>query len=206
MNKDQQFKSALEEIMASLEQDLRTLEERASIGESLLAAEDEASLLYQLLERHKALAEKWGQTMPPFPPRSVEIRPTPSCMANHLTLFVPSHSPVLKIKWNENDKYFNVDFRAKGDIPFDVRQVLTQKIPLVIAEESRCTCGHRLKLGEYEVTVKQKEYVLVAEYYCEDCKAKRHIEEARLTSRIKKFFGRLRKIQVSPKGVVLETK
>ena len=107
------------------------------------------------------------------------------------------------IKWIEAEKAFDIDFSfpIKSEAG---KEMLLANLPTRIAEESQCSCGEKLSLGNHDIQVNDQLVRLKGYFYCSSCLNRNWFRRFFLRKGLKKFLGSISKVKVGPEGVEIE--
>lgn len=126
------------------------------------------------------------------------------CSADHYRDVIDWHKSALEIRWNSTARFFSVEFKGSGRIPVGLSNLLSKRIPLKIAQTSRCECGSVLELGDYSVAFEDSDFRFKADYFCPTCKARAIAEQKGLKKVLETWFSGLKKIEIKATGVGFE--
>jgi len=129
----------------------------------------------------------------------------------HESSFCPKCGMVMfsdhySIDWNDNAKQFVVSAK----FPFcrgcgaPGRNLTVSQLPLVIAQESRCSCGGVMALSSYSLKRVKDDLEFEGRYVCPKCSGKKQSQFSGLKSGLLEIWRRTTKIEVGPSGVTYE--
>lgn len=128
-----------------------------------------------------------------------------SCAANLYQGATDWEKSALDIRWDAKERTFFVEFNGKADkADIGLGDILSKKIPIQIADSSRCECGSILSLGNYRVIMNDSDFNFKAEYFCPTCQVELVAEKKGIMPFLQKWFSSLKKIEIKATGVGLE--
>lgn len=109
------------------------------------------------------------------------------------------------IAWDEVNKEFQVQLTllCPGCWQFSEPQ-LVKSIPVIIANESRCSCGGALILKSYSFRRTSEDLAFEGIYACERCSAERRSTKNRIKQALAGLWSSTRRIEVGLTGVKYE--
>jgi len=110
----------------------------------------------------------------------------------------------LEIKWNSEQKEFTVAFKGEGQVNLPIENLLSQTVPLHIAESSNCECGETLQLGDYRILTSNNDFTFEGNFFCPTCKTKVLKERSGLRYLISTWFRGLKKLEIKTTGLGIE--
>jgi hypothetical protein len=110
----------------------------------------------------------------------------------------------LEIKWDSATKEFNVVFTGVGHVDIRLENGLSRRVPLEVAQSSRCECGGTLALGDFRIHSGRKDFTFEGNYFCPTCKADYSAKHSGIRHMISKWANGLKKIEIKPSGVGFE--
>jgi len=118
--------------------------------------------------------------------------------------YLTENSPVTsKIKWIEVEKAFDIDFSLPVESQAG-KDMLLANLPARIAEESQCSCGEKLSLGNHDIQVNDQSVQFKGYFYCSSCLSSNWFRRFFLKKGLMKFLGSISKVKVGPEGVEIE--
>lgn len=79
-------------------------------------------------------------------------------------------------------------------------------LPTLIAENSRCSCGETLRLGNHSLNVHRNVVVLTGLFFCDLCGGEGRAALAKIRDAIGRLWNQITKIKIGPTGVELQKK
>lgn len=128
----------------------------------------------------------------------------PGCGASFFKEVQEWDDASLRIKWKSREKEFDVTFKGQGTINLTIENLLSNAVPLHIAQSSSCECGESLQLGDYQVFTSKNDFSFEGTFFCRKCKANTLAVQSGLRHFISTWFKGLKRVDIKATGVAIE--
>jgi uncharacterized protein with PIN domain len=108
------------------------------------------------------------------------------------------------IEWNEFEKSFKVKLIYKCVYcreQFDEKII---SIPMEIAEQSTCSCGHTLHLADFKIQKKKNDIEFEGYFICPECNTRLRKIYVGIIKGLKNFWNKTKKVTINSKGITYE--
>lgn len=120
-------------------------------------------------------------------------------------------SKVCDISWNDKKKEFIVKLKLaictqcnRSDKVTYASNAVLISIPTAIAQESTCSCGAPMALGDHRIIKESNDIIFEGQYACTVCNRKSNTLISKIAAGLINFWNKTKRIEIGPDGISYE--